>query len=70
MVYVSRELVEWVVDESEVSEAGGWMLCSSVDVLMIAPGVSLYSTKGAFWIVLHAYLLVSSIILFYCCLDS
>ena len=37
---------------------------------MNAPDVSLYSAKGAFWIVLHAYLLVSSIILLYCCLDS
>ena len=37
---------------------------------MNAPDVSLYSAKGAFWIVLRAYLLVSSIILLYCCLDS
>ena len=37
---------------------------------MNAPDVSLYSAKGALWIVLHAYLLVSSIILLYCCLDS
>ena len=51
-------------------ECDVWCWWSSVRCRMNAPDVSLYSAKGAFWIVLHAYLLVSSIILLYCCLDS